>query len=190
MLTGLLSPTSGSCNIEGFNVHKQPMLAKQRLAYVPDTPFMYDKLTGREFLFFLGGLYKMEPADLRESIHEVSEAFDVTTFLDRRTEEYSLGMRQRMVLAGALLHRPSVIVIDEPLIGLDPRSARFVKDTLKRRSQEGLTIIMSTHLLDIVEELCDRIVIVHRGRVIHEETKNQGSGFDGRLESLFLELTG
>jgi ABC-2 type transport system ATP-binding protein len=189
MITGLLAPTSGNCRIAGYDVIKQSREAKRSLAYVPDQPFLYDKLTGREFLYFLGGLFDMPPADIREGIRELANAFDIGSFLDQRTAEYSLGMRQRVVLAGALMHRPSVLVIDEPLIGLDPRSARVVKETLKQKNRDGLTVIMSTHLLDIVEELCDRIAIIHRGTLVHLAGRNPETGFEGKLESLFLELT-
>ncbi|HEX9006423.1 MAG TPA: ABC transporter ATP-binding protein, partial [Bacteroidota bacterium] len=153
MLTGLLAPTSGTCWIHGADVHREPLAAKQHLAYVPDQPYLYDKLTGREFLYFVGGIYGMGPPEIRDGIEAVCEAFEIGGFLDRRADEYSQGMRQRVVLASALLHNPAVLVIDEPLVGLDPRSARLVKTTLKARSAAGLTVFMSTHLLDIVEEL-------------------------------------
>ncbi len=189
MLAGLLAPTSGTCRINGCDVHRRPLEAKRHLAYVPDQPYLYEKLTGREFLYFVGGIYGMEAEEIRDGIETVSEAFEVGSFLDRRAEEYSQGMRQRVVLASALLHNPAVLVIDEPLVGLDPRSARLVKTTLKARSAAGLTIFMSTHLLDIVEELCDRIAIIHRGTLVHEQLRPAGGGFDGQLEALFLELT-
>ncbi|MGA9121368.1 MAG: ABC transporter ATP-binding protein [Bacteroidota bacterium] len=189
-MTGLLSPTSGHCLINGADVHRHPMEAKQMLAYVPDQPFLYDKLTGREFLYFLGGIFKMDPPAIRQGIDDLVETFGIGEFLDRRAEEYSQGMRQRIVIAGALLHEPLVLVIDEPLVGLDPRSSRLVKDALKARCQQGLTVFMSTHLLDIVEELCDRIAIINRGKIVHEQVRNEKGGFSGDLESLFLELTG
>jgi ABC-2 type transport system ATP-binding protein len=189
MLVGLLAPTSGTCRIHGHDVHRAPLEAKRHLAYVPDRPFLYEKLTGREFLYFVGGVYGMPTAQIGEGVEEMTEAFEIGAFLDRRAEEYSQGMRQRVVLAAALLHRPSVLVIDEPLVGLDPRSARLVKTTLKERSAAGLTIFMSTHLLDIVEELCGRIAIIHRGRLVHERTRQTGEVLDGQLESLFLDIT-
>ena len=189
MMTGLLEPSAGTCRINGYDVHRQSLEAKRYLAYVPDQPHLYEKLTGREFLYFVGGVYGMDAAAIAAGIEEVAGMFEVGGFLDRRAEEYSQGMRQRVVLASALLHRPSVLVIDEPLVGLDPRSARLVKDTLRARSSAGLTVFMSTHLLDIVEELCDRIAIIHRGHLVHEQRRPAGEGFDGNLESLFLDLT-
>ncbi len=188
-MTGLLAPTSGRCLINGADVHRDPLGAKRMMAYVPDQPFLYDKLTGREFLFFLGALFGMESEAIRRGIEDMTDAFGIGDFLDRRAEEYSQGMRQRMVIAGALLHDPHVLIIDEPLVGLDPRSARLMKDTLKKRCADGLTVFMSTHLLDIVEELCDRIAIIHKGKIVHEQTRNSSGMFADNLESLFLELT-
>jgi ABC-2 type transport system ATP-binding protein len=189
-MTGLLAPTSGRCLINGADIHRQPMKAKQMLAYVPDQPYLYDKLTGREFLYFLGGVFKMDTQAVRRGIEELADTFGIGEFLDRRAEEYSQGMRQRVVIAGALLHDPRVLVIDEPLVGLDPRSARLVKDALKARCVQGLTVFMSTHLLDIVEELCDRIAIINRGKIVHEQTRLASGRFSNDLESLFLQLTG
>ncbi len=188
-MTGLLAPTSGRCLVNGADVHRDPMGAKRMLAYVPDQPFLYEKLTGREFLYFVGGLFQMEGSAIRCGIDEMVEAFGIGDFLDRRAEEYSQGMRQRMVIAGALLHAPHVLVIDEPLVGLDPRSARLMKDALKDRCSKGLTVFMSTHLLDIVEELCDRIAIIHKGRIVLEQSRGPEGTFAENLESLFLDLT-
>jgi ABC-2 type transport system ATP-binding protein len=189
MLTGLYEPTSGVCLIDGFDVRKDPLAAKRRFGYVPDQPYLYDKLTGREFLYFIGGLNQMAGAALRARVDEFVDMFEIGPFIDKRAEEYSQGMRQRIVLSAAMLHEPRVLVIDEPLVGLDPRSARLVKDTLKRKTREGLTIFMSTHLLEIVEELCDRIAIIKEGRIIYEEVQTEARSFDGQLESIFLELT-
>jgi ABC-2 type transport system ATP-binding protein len=189
MLTGLFAPTSGSATVAGFDIQKRPVDAKRNMGYVPDQPFLYDKLTGREFLYFVGGLFEMPAPLLREKIEQASDLFEIGAFLDRRAEEYSQGMRQRVVLSAALLHEPRVLVIDEPLVGLDPRSARIVKDTLKERTRTGVTIFMSTHLLEIVEELCDRIGIIKDGKLIYEETQGPHSSFDGQLESMFLDLT-
>ncbi len=189
MLTGLYEPTSGSCLVNGFDVQRDPLAAKQTIGYVPDQPYLYEKLTGREFLYFVGGLYRMSHEQLRGRIEELSDAFETTWFIDKRAEEYSQGMRQRIVLSAAMLHDPGVLIIDEPIVGLDPRSARLVKDTLKRKTREGMTIFMSTHLLEIVEELCDRIAIIKDGRLIYEEMQSSPQTFNGQLESIFLELT-
>ena len=189
MLTGLYTPTSGSCLINGFDVHRDPLPAKRAIGYVPDQPFLYDRLTGREFLYFVGGLFDMPAARVREKILEYIETFEIGDFIDKRAEEYSQGMRQRIVLSAALLHDPGVLIIDEPLVGLDPRSARLVKNTLKQRTAAGLTVFMSTHLLEIVEELCDRIAIIKTGRIIYQETQSTARRFNGQLETMFLELT-
>jgi ABC-2 type transport system ATP-binding protein len=189
MMTGLYEPTSGSCVINGFNVHVDPLPAKRSFGYVPDQPFLYDKLTGREFLYFVGGLFHFAPRIVQTRIEELIDVFEIGHFIDKRAEEYSQGMRQRIVLSAALLHDPKVLIIDEPIVGLDPRSARLVKDTLKRKTKDGLTIFMSTHLLEIVEELCDRIAIIKDGRIIHEEVQNEAKMFNGQLEAMFLELT-
>jgi ABC-2 type transport system ATP-binding protein len=189
MLTGLYAPTSGSCVVNGFDVQKNPLAAKQSIGYVPDQPFLYEKLTGREFLYFVGGLFRLSKADLRVRIEEYVDIFETGDFVDKRAEEYSQGMRQRIVLTAALLHDPKVLIVDEPMVGLDPRSARLVKDLLKKRTEQGVTIFMSTHLLEIVEELCDRIAIIQRGRIIHEEIQDSRKRENGELEALFLDLT-
>lgn len=189
MMTGLYEPTSGACLIGGYNVRRAPLMAKRQFGYVPDQPYIYEKLTGREFLFFVGGLYRLETDVLKARIEEHVQLFELEKFVDRRAEEYSQGMRQRIILSSALLHRPRVLIIDEPLVGLDPRSSRLVKDTLKRMTREGMTIFMSTHLLEIVEELCDKIAIIKEGRIIFEQEQTEAHSFDGQLEQIFLEVT-
>lgn len=190
MMTGLYEPTSGSCVINGFDVHEKPVKAKRSFGYVPDQPYLYEKLSGREFMHFVGGLFNL-PADVvKTRIEELIDVFEIGHFIDKRAEEYSQGMRQRIVLSAALLHEPKVLIIDEPIVGLDPRSARLVKDTLKQKTKEGITVFMSTHLLEIVEELCDRIAIIKDGKIIHEETQSETTRrFNGQLEAMFLELT-
>lgn len=186
MLTGLYLPNTGHCFINGYDVHRTPLEAKRCFGYVPDQPFLYEKLTGREFLHFVGGLFGMKYEEAKTRIEAVTDLFEIGSFMDKRAEEYSQGMRQRVVLTAALLHNPKVLIIDEPIVGLDPRSARLVKDTLKQKTKEGIAVFMSTHLLEIVEELCDRIAIVKAGKIIYEDvpaTRN------GQLEKLFLELT-
>ncbi|MGB5874908.1 MAG: ABC transporter ATP-binding protein [Bacteroidota bacterium] len=189
MMTGLYEPTAGSCLIDGHDIQRDPVAAKRSFGYVPDQPYLYDKLSGREFLYFVGGLFGIPTKGVRQKIDQCIETFELQSFIDKRGEEYSQGMRQRIVLSSALLHQPKVLIIDEPLIGLDPRSARLVKDTLKQKTREGMTVFMSTHLLEIVEELCDRIAIIKDGRLIHEEEQTASRTFDGQLEEIFLELT-
>ena len=189
MITGLYAPTSGSCLIDGHDIHTDPLPAKRSIGYVPDQPFLYDKLTGREFLYFVGGLFGLSVPVVKQKIVEFIETFEIGDFIDKRAEEYSQGMRQRIVLSAAMIHDPGLLIIDEPLVGLDPRSARLVKDTLKQKTTQGLTIFMSTHLLEIVEELCDRIAIIKQGRIIYEESSGASRRSNGELETMFLELT-
>ena len=189
MMTGLFRPTSGACLINGFDIQKDPVEAKRSFGYVPDQPHLYDRLTGREFLYFIGGLYRTPAAEIVARIEHYTKLFEMEGFLDRSTEEYSQGMRQRVALAAALVHEPPVLIIDEPLLGLDPRSSWLVKTTLKELTRKGLTVFMSTHLLRVVEELCDRLVIVKNGRIIYEEVTNASPEQSGRLEEIFLEIT-
>lgn len=193
MIVGLFSPTSGTIRVNGFDTATQPIQAKTTLAYVPDQPFLYDKLTGREFLYFAGGLYKIEKEVLHTRIKDVIELFEIGQWIDKRSEDYSQGMRQRISIAAALLHRPKTLVIDEPMIGLDPRSAKIVRETLVRMSQDGVSIFMSTHSLPVAEELCNRVGIIHNGKLVFVDTKEKlevfKRQFDGKLESVFLEMT-
>jgi ABC-2 type transport system ATP-binding protein len=189
MMTGLYEPTEGLCLVDGHNVHFNSLPAKRSFGYVPDQPYLYDKLTGREFLYFVGGLFHMSSEVVKAKIEEAMDVFEIGAFIDKKGEEYSQGMRQRIVLSAALLHNPKVLIIDEPILGLDPRSARLVKNTLKKKTDEGLTVFMSTHLLEIVEELCTRIAIIKAGRIIHEEVQSESKKFNGQLEAIFLELT-
>jgi ABC-2 type transport system ATP-binding protein len=193
MLVGLLRPTSGALNVCGHNLTTQHREAAQSIGYVPDEPYLYDKLTGREFLQFVAGMYGMSRADEREGIAENSAALDLGGFVDDLTETYSHGMKQRLVFAAALLHRPPVLVIDEPLVGLDPRTARIVKDLMRKKADEGATVFVSTHSLAMVEEIADRIGILDHGCLramgTLEELRASMTGRDTSLESLFLELT-
>lgn len=193
VMTGLFAPTCGQVLIDGFDIVKQPLEAKLRTGYIPDQPFLYEKLTGREYLYFCGGLYKIQHEELCRRAKEVIEQLEIGSWVDKRAEDYSQGMRQRVVIAAALLHNPSVIIIDEPMVGLDPRSAHIVKQLLKQKSKEGVSVFMSTHSLPVAEELCDRIGIIKDGRLIFEDLisvfKSYTKPYDGKLESLFLELT-
>ncbi len=194
MMTGLFAPTSGSITINGFDVQKEPLKAKMNIGYVPDQPFLYDKLTGREFLYFMGGLFSMSKTDIERRIAQLIELFEINSWIDKRTEDYSQGMRQRITIGSALLHDPKVIIIDEPMIGLDPRSAKIVKETLKRKTvEEGLTVFMSTHSLPTVEELCTRVGIINNGRLIFDNSIDQIRArkleIGGKFEDIFLALT-
>ena len=193
MIVGLFAPTSGSILVNDYDIIKQPMEAKQSIAYVPDIPFLYEKLTGREFLYFIGGLFKISKSTLHNRIAELIDHFEIGSWVDKRTEDYSQGMKQRITIAAALLHHPKAIIIDEPMIGLDPRSAKIVRDTLHMQSQNGVSILMSTHSLPVAEELCDRIGIINNGKLVFCDTREQlqldKARYDGKFESVFLEVT-
>ncbi|MEE9225253.1 MAG: ABC transporter ATP-binding protein [Bacteroidota bacterium] len=193
MMTGLFAPTAGEVYINGYSVQKDPLQAKYSFGYIPDQPFLYEKLTGREFLYFIGGMFKMNKTTIGRRIENLIDHFEIGSWIDKRTEEYSQGMCQRITIAAALFHDPKVIIVDEPMIGLDPRSARIVMDTLKKFTADGNTVFMSTHSLPVAEELCDRIGIIKDGRLIFEDTsaglQSYKQKFDGKFESVFLELT-
>ncbi|HYG76914.1 MAG TPA: ABC transporter ATP-binding protein [Planctomycetota bacterium] len=198
VLTGLLRPTSGSASVGGFDLATDGLKARALMSYVPDEPYLYEKLTAREFLRMTGDLYGMPRQLTEERIAEVVDAFELKDFLDNLTESYSHGMKQRAVIAAALLHKPRLLVVDEPMVGLDPKSARKVKDTLKELSRkEGMTVFMSTHTLSVAEEVADRIGILRKGELVAlgtlSEIKQMRSSSTGeqheRLEDLFLDLT-
>jgi ABC-2 type transport system ATP-binding protein len=193
MITGLYSPSSGSVHIGGYDIQKNPIEAKSLIGYIPDQPFLYEKLTGREFLYFCGGLYKIDKVDLKKKIEETIDQLKIGEWVDKRTEEYSQGMRQRVAIASSLLHDPKLIVVDEPMIGLDPQSALVVKKVLKQKASEGAAIFMSTHSLNVAEEICSRIGIIKDGQMILEDKKEIVEELWGtdhqNLESLFLHLT-
>lgn len=193
MITGLYAPTKGTVQIGGYDIQNNHLEAKKLIGYVPDQPFLYEKLTGREFLFFCGGLYKIEKNKLRNKIDETINQLKIEQWVDKRTEEYSQGMKQRIAIASALLHNPKLLVVDEPMVGLDPQSALVVKNILKQKALEGVAIFMSTHSLNVAEEVCSRIGIIKDGRIIFEDKKEiveQIKGTDHQnLESLFLHMT-
>jgi ABC-2 type transport system ATP-binding protein len=192
LLTGLLKPTSGRALICGYDIQTQPVEARKVISYVPDFPFLYDKLEPMEFLVFVGQLYGMEPAEVRPQVEELFETFGLNAVRSQLIESLSHGTRQRLAIAAGLLHDPRVFIVDEPMVGLDPRSARVVKDVLKARSRAGMTVFLSTHVLQIAEELADRIGILHHGKLVAVGTMDelrQASGEVGALEAAFLALT-
>src|SRR5437667_6008369 len=192
ILAGLIKPTSGSARLAGFDVQQEPMEARRRLAYVPDFPFLYDKLTPWEFFRFTGQLFQMDEARIRCAADELVARFNLEPYLGKQIEGLSHGTRQRVAIASALLHAPEVVVLDEPMVGLDPHHARVLKDVLKEKSRQGMTIFISSHQLSVAEEMADRIGIIHQGRLVavgtREELRRQ-SGQDGALEQSFLALT-
>jgi ABC-2 type transport system ATP-binding protein len=191
MVCGLLSPTSGVVRVGGHPAASQE--ARQLLAYVPDQPFLYEKLTGREFLRFVVEMYGLDRADAERRSAELIETFEMADYVDELCENYSQGMKQRLVFASALVHDPQVLVVDEPLVGLDPHSARIVKDLFLAQARSGVAVLMSTHLLSIAEELADTIGIIDRGRMLAQGTLAElrdRAESRGPLEDLFLALTG
>jgi len=192
LITGLLRPTSGAVRVCGYDVHADGMNARRALSYIPDRPFLYDKLSGREFLLFVGRMYGMEPGECARRAEELSERFGTAEYIDELTENYSHGMKQRVVFTAAILHDPQVLVIDEPMVGLDPRSARLVKDALRQMVGRGGSVFMSTHTLPIAEEVADRIGIIRRGTLVAEGTVDELRSLghtSGRLEDIFLTIT-
>lgn len=192
LLAGLMKPTSGHARVAGFDVQTQPLEVRRRLAYVPDFPFLYDKLTPWEFFRFTGQLFQMDETHTRSAGAELIGRFGLGPFVNKPVEGLSHGTRQRVAIVSALLHNPEVFIIDEPMVGLDPHHGRVVKDILKERSQAGMTVFVSTHQLSLAEEMADRIGILHHGRLIalgtREELRTQ-SGATGALEETFLALT-
>ena len=192
ILTGLIKPTSGATRVAGFDVQTHPLEVRRRLAYVPDFPFLYDKLTPWEFIRFTGQMFRMDDAALQSKATALISRFNLESYLHKPIEGLSHGTRQRVAIVSALLHDPEVFVIDEPMVGLDPHHARVVKDVLKERSLAGMTVFLSTHQLSVAEEMADRIGIIHQGRLIAVGTREelrQQSGATGALEETFLALT-
>jgi ABC-2 type transport system ATP-binding protein len=192
MIVGLLFPTEGTVRVGGFDVRTEGDQARRHISYLPDVPYLYEKLTGREFLQFIADMYGMDAARGREKIDEVINLFELHDFVDDLTERYSHGMRQRTVFASALLHEPRVLIVDEPTVGLDPASVRKLKNILREQASNGTTVFLSTHSLDIVQELASRIGIIHRGRMIgcgSLESLRKQAAHDGSLEDVFLKLT-
>ncbi len=192
MICGLLFPTEGQVLVGGFDVVRDGDQARGLLSYVPDQPYLYEKLSGREFLHFIAELYGLPKAEATKRVEEMIALFSLHEFVDDLTERYSHGMRQRTVFAAALVHRPKVLVVDEPTVGLDPRSIRLLKDLLRDEAKQGTTVFLSTHSLDIAQELADRIAIVDHGRLIacgSLDTLRKQASLDGTLEEVFLKLT-
>lgn len=192
MMAGLLQPTAGTVEICGFDVQKDPLHAKSVTGFIPDRPYLYEKLTAEEFMHFVAQLYGMEGAQRR--ITGLLELFGLTDWANELVENYSHGMKQRLVMASSLLHEPKVLVVDEPMVGLDPRGARLVKDLFKDLASKGVTIFMSTHTLEIVEVMCTRVAIINRGEIIAEGSVEELGRLarmdNSHLEPIFLKLTG
>lgn len=195
MIAGLLRPTSGSIAINGFSTETHPDEAKASLGFIPDRPFIYDKLTGAEFLRFHAGLYGIDGREASIRVAEMLELFDLSARAGDLVESFSHGMKQRLVMCAAFLHRPSAVAVDEPMVGLDPRGARLIKQVFREMGQRGVAILMSTHTLEVAEEMCHRVSIIQQGRIVAQGTVDEvralaGGTTDEHLTSIFLKLTG
>ena len=193
MIAGILQPTAGTVSIGGVSLADNPVAAKAKLGFIPDRPFIYEKLTGTEFLRFVAGLYGQGGVNIDKRGEELLALFDLIDWKDELVESYSHGMRQKLIIASAFVHRPDVIVVDEPMVGLDPKAARVLKDLFRAYVERGSTIVMSTHTLEVAETLCDRVAIVQRGRIAALGTMDElraSSGSNSSLEQIFLRLTG
>jgi ABC-2 type transport system ATP-binding protein len=194
MVVGVLRPTAGSIEVAGRDMLADPLGAKQRIGYIPDRPSLYEKLTGMEFLRFVSGLWGRDGEAAERRALQLLELFDLSEWRDTLIESYSHGMRQKLLISSALVHAPDVLVVDEPMVGLDPKGARLIKDLLRTFVAEGGTVFLSTHTLEVAEALCDRIAILHAGRIravgtmpeLRAEAASGGAG----LEEVFLKLTG
>jgi ABC-2 type transport system ATP-binding protein len=195
MLIGLLLPTKGRIVLAGHDLAKEPVAAKGQVGFIPDRPFLYEKLTAEELMRFIAGLYGISPKDTEDRIPELLKFFDLGDWGNELIESFSHGMKQRLVMASAMIHRPGIIIVDEPMVGLDPRGARLLKEVFRRMTKEDrCSIFMSTHTLEVAEQMCDRIGIIHEGRLIAEGTveqlRDQAEKKEAGLEEIFLRLTG
>lgn len=195
ILINLLRPTSGRAEIAGYDVQQESIHARRSIGYVAQTPMLYEKLTGREFLRFIGGLYGLSDTEIEERGNQLLKLLDLTDKADQLIASYSGGMRKKIALCSALLHRPPVLILDEPLSGLDPQSARRIKDVLRALADRGTTVFLSTHVLEIAERVCDRVAILDKGKLIAVGTLEELRSADSRsvektLEDLFLDLIG
>jgi ABC-2 type transport system ATP-binding protein len=197
IIGGLLKPTSGQVLVNGHDLATHPEAAKASLGFIPDRPFIYEKLTGGEFLRFHAGLFGLRDEggdEVGRRVREMLDAFELARWENELVESFSHGMKQRLVMSAAFLHRPRAVVVDEPMVGLDPRGARLIKDVFRRMSEHGVAILMSTHTLEVAQEMCDRISIILKGKIIARGTvddlRAQSGGGDAQLTEVFLKLTG
>ena len=194
MIAGLLKPTAGRVLVNGHDMAGAPEPAKASLGFIPDRPFIYEKLTAGEFLRFHGGLFGMDDGAIEQRKKEMLDLFELTRWEDQLVESFSHGMKQRLVMCAAFLHRPTAVLVDEPMVGLDPRGARLIKQVFRHLSEHGVAILMSTHTLEVAEEMCDRISIILKGRIIArgtvEDLRELAGERDDQLTEVFLKLTG
>jgi ABC-2 type transport system ATP-binding protein len=192
MMAGVLKPTKGRILINGLDIAKEPSRAKMIIGFIPDRPFLYEKLSGKEFLTFKAGLYGITGDALDERIDGLLSLFELTDWADELIEAYSHGMKQRLVIASAMIHEPKVIIVDEPMVGLDPKGAKLVKDIFRDWARDGATVFMSTHTLALAQEVCGEVAIVNKGRVVASGTSEElgrQAGVRGNLERIFLKIT-
>jgi ABC-2 type transport system ATP-binding protein len=194
MIAGLLKPTSGRILVNGHDLAADPERAKAALGFIPDRPFLYEKLTAGEFLRFHGGLYGLDGPGVGDRVREMLDVFELKRWENELVESFSHGMKQRLVMCAAFLHRPRAVLVDEPMVGLDPRGARLIKDVFRTMSGRGVAILMSTHTLEVAQEMCDRISIILQGRIIAKgtvpEVRAMSGNPDDQLTNVFLKLTG
>ena len=195
MIAGLLKPTSGRIIVNNHDMEQEPEAAKGSLGFIPDRPFIYDKLTAGEFLTFHAGLYGMTNGQVAGRVDEMLDLFELTQWKNELIESFSHGMKQRLVMSSAFFHRPQAVCVDEPMVGLDPRGARLIKDVFRRMSERGVAILMSTHTLEVAKEMCHRVSIIQKGHIIAQGTVDDvkqiaGGTTDEHLTAVFLKLTG
>lgn len=192
MITGLMAPDAGQALIAGLDIEKEPLKAKAQFAYVPDTPNLYDKLKAIEYLRFMSRLYRVPADEADHRIKKLLELFELSDKAGNYLDGFSHGMQQKVAIIGAMLHNPKVILMDEPTVGLDPRSARLVKDLLAQHAREGNAVFFSSHILEIVQNMCDRVIIINKGRILADAPVSELRRMEGdqSLEDIFLELTG
>ncbi|MCB9541723.1 MAG: ABC transporter ATP-binding protein [bacterium] len=192
MVAGLVRPTAGTITVDGIDVTKDPLAVKARIGYVPDRPHLYERLSALEYMYFIAGLYRLDRDAAIADSHRLLALFGLGERIDQLIESFSHGMKQRLVMASVLLHRPRLLIVDEPMVGLDPRGARLLKDVLRQEAHaRGLAVLLSTHTLEVADELCDVVTVIHRGRLVARGTPAElraGAGGQ-RLEAVFLQLT-
>ena len=194
MIAGLLKPTAGRVLVNGHDLAAAPETAKASFGFIPDRPFIYEKLTAGEFLHFHGGLYGLNGNGVTARVHEMLDLFELRKWENELIESFSHGMKQRLVMSAAFLHRPRAVAVDEPMVGLDPRGARLIKDVFRRMAANGVALLMSTHTLEVAQEVCHRVSIINKGRIVAtgtvDEVRALAGGEDDHLTSVFLKLTG
>ncbi len=190
-IAGLISFDEGNITVNDCNIIKESEKAKSVMGYIPDTPFLYDKLTGKEFLYFIARIFKMTKNHIEKNIDKYASLFEFEDYMDLKTEDYSHGMKQRIIIASAFIHDPKLILIDEPMVGLDPKIAKIVKDTLRKYANNGGSVFLSTHTLSLAEEICDEIGIMNKGNIVYKGNIDnlKDKLKKDNLEELFLEIT-